>query len=132
MAKKKYGAEKVKALKWSEVKAVEPARKGGSASDDEMKTALLDVAAEMWDHKGARGAYGRGAPEKDGKGFEISVRDWGTWEGDGGSGDYDFQELSKESSKEIAKILQQVEKRHPTVALTFQTGEKNWLYLHAK
>lgn len=107
-------------------------RTGGNASDDELKTALLDVAAEMKHHKDNKGADWRTTPEKEGKRYGIEVRYWGHWEGDDGSGDFDYQELSSRSSKEIASILRDAEARHKNVKLSYESGEKNWLYIYAE
>jgi hypothetical protein len=125
MAREKQEAPKV---------APKPAerRAGGNASDDELKTALLDVASEMKHHKDNKGADWRTTPEKEGKRYNIEVRHWGHWEGDDGSGDYDYQELSRTSSKEIASILKGAEQRHKNVKLSYESGEKNWLYIYAE
>jgi hypothetical protein len=129
-----YGYGQIAKTKQEEPKAPpKPAerRKGGQASPDELKAAMLDAAAEMRHHKLSKGADWR-FPTPDKKSAEAEVRYWGRWEGDDGSGDYDFQELSSTSAKEIASILNQVEKRHPKVAMSYSTGEKNWIYIRAQ
>ena len=66
------------------------------------------------------------------EGFELEVRDWGQWEGDDGSGDYDHQTLTSKSSKMLRDIIAGVEKRYGNVKLSSQTGEKNWIYVSAQ
>lgn len=99
----------------------------GGGTEAEMKAALDDVKDEIYDRHANFDPI-----EKQGKGYELGVRYWGDWEGDDGSGDYDHQELSRSSSKEMTDVLRKVEKKHKSVKLSFQTGEKNWLYIRAE
>lgn len=106
-------------------------RKGGEATEQQMRDALDAVKNAMRNADRSQGQTWRGI-EKDGKGFMFDVRDWGHWEGDDGSGDYDFQNLTKKSSKMMNDIITDVEKRYKNVKLDWQTGEKNWIYVSAK
>ena len=106
-------------------------RKGGEATDQQLRDALQAVKDAMRNADRQQHQTWR-AIEKDGKGFMFDVRDWGDWEGDDGSGDYDFQNLTKKSSKMLHDIIADVEKRHKNVKLDWQTGEKNWIYVSAK
>ena len=56
----------------------------------------------------------------------LEVRHWGKWEGDDGSGDYDWQTLSKESEEKIKKIEKEFKKEYG-IDLYIEAGEKNWL-----
>lgn len=110
-------------------------RKGGEATERQMRDALQAVINAM--KNAVRSASGYGGQtwrpiEPQGKGFEFDVRDWGGWEGDDGSGDYDFQNLTRKSSKDLEQIITRVEKEYPTVKLDWQTGEKNWIYVSAQ
>jgi hypothetical protein len=58
---------------------------------------------------------------------EFEVRHFGKWVGDDGSGDYDWQTLSRETSKQVNDLVKQIQKKH-RVKIDWQTGEKNWMY----
>lgn len=104
-------------------------RKGGEATEQQLRDALQAVRDAMR-NVDRRADYEQ--IQKDGRGFEFQVRYWGEWEGDDGSGDYDFQSLTRKSSKMLNDIITDVEKRYKTVKLDWQTGEKNWIYVSAK
>lgn len=61
----------------------------------------------------------------------LSVRDWGQWvvpadaEDDG---DYDWKVMTKKSSEEASRLIQQVKDRYPHVEIDGGGEEKNWLF----
>lgn len=57
----------------------------------------------------------------------LEVRYLGNWEGDDGSGDYDWQTMTESSRKKVGDIIKEVEKR-TKFKISFHTGEKNWSY----
>lgn len=194
LAKRKYGAERVKALKWPEISAlakehdvlippylrtqkvgrglfnlvppghadVKPAsstakpspgavkaataRMAGDAvrsatapstavTDKELHDALHELRSLMQQHtKLDQMASWRERPEQRRNGeWVLEVRDWGHWEGDDGSGDYDWQELTSESKQLLRGLCTKVEGWHKgRVKVTFSPGEKNWIELFAK
>jgi hypothetical protein len=119
----------------AETPKAEPARekrKGGTATDAEKKAALLDVKLAMRD-RDAQGADW-GEFSTNGNAMTLDVRYWGRWEnpeGEEDEEDYDWQKLSAESRKKLERILGDIEKRHPKVALSYSTEEKNWLVILA-
>jgi hypothetical protein len=87
----------------------------------------------MWGNYDARG------PERDGDGWIAEIRDWGNWEiprdadlEPGDEEDYDWEELSDESGAKLKSIVDDFSKRYPSIEFYWQTGEKNWIYFHAK
>lgn len=200
LAKKKYGAEKVKGLKWPEIAAVakendvlippylrtqkvgrglfnlvpgdhadakapekkeEPkkpapdavkataARMAGDAMKDakpkeapkkdavdeaELKTALRELQGLMRDQqKLDRGTTWRMDYQKNGKALTGEVRDWGHWEGDDGSGDYDWQEMTSDTRELLKRLCAKVESWHKgRVKVSYSGGEKNWIELFAE
>jgi hypothetical protein len=90
-------------------------------------------ASSMWGNYDARG------PERDGDGWMAEIRDWGNWQLPAGADpsddeyqDYDWEELSYESSAKLQSIVDDFSKQYPNIAFSWQTGEKNWIYFHAK
>lgn len=59
----------------------------------------------------------------------AEVRYWGSWEGDDGSGDYDWQHLTDEWDEKLYKVRQDVKKKFPAFAnnISISTEEKNWI-----
>jgi hypothetical protein len=71
----------------------------------------------------------RSTPEKNGKGLEVSVRDWGNWKTPGdvhGSDaeDYDWQEFTELSHKKLKALIATVSAKHKGVEITYDAGEK--------
>ena len=69
--------------------------------------------------------------------YTLDCRHWGVWQvPDHVYGreaeDYDWEELSRESSKKMADIIAKAKAKYPTVDLHWNTGEKNWIYVEAK
>ena len=56
----------------------------------------------------------------------LSVRYWGDWEGDDGSGDYDWQTLSDSYRDKLNSILTKIQKKYG-VQIHEPGSEKNWL-----
>jgi hypothetical protein len=56
----------------------------------------------------------------------LEVRYWGNWEGDDGSGDYDWQQLNSSDRQKLNDIITKVCKKHG-VQINEQGSEKNWL-----
>ena len=56
----------------------------------------------------------------------LEVRYWGNWEGDDGSGDYDWQTLSDEYRLKLNDILKKVQKGY-NIQIHEPGSEKNWL-----
>lgn len=104
-------------------------RKGGEATDQQMMDAL-DMAKSAMRNYDRNGEFNK--IQKDGKGYMFDVRYWGHWEGDDGSGDYDWQQLSDESRKKLRVILQQVEDRYKNVKMQYSPEEKNWIVVSAR
>lgn len=61
----------------------------------------------------------------------LSVRYWGDWEGDDGSGDYDWQTLSDSYRDKLNSILTKIQKRYG-VQIHEPGSEKNWLDFEIK
>lgn len=57
----------------------------------------------------------------------LEVRYWGDWEGDDGSGDYDWQTPTQETKDKITQIKKDFKKQYG-YDLEAQSGEKNWFY----
>ena len=68
--------------------------------------------------------------EKDGW-LCLSVRYWGDWEGDDGSGDYDWQTLSNDYRDKLNSILTKIQKKYG-VQIHEPGSEKNWLDFEIK
>ena len=86
------------------------------------ETALEDLKYEM--RRLYRGEDWR-LEERDNQ-LCLEVRYWGNWEGDDGSGDYDWQTLCKEDRDKLNAILTKVCKKHG-VKIEEPGSEKNWL-----
>jgi hypothetical protein len=74
------------------------------------------------------------AEYKNGKAM-AALRYWGKWETPSDAEDdedYDWQNLSSESSKKLKDYIETFNNRHPEVTITFNTGEKNWIYVYVK
>lgn len=56
----------------------------------------------------------------------LSVRYWGSWHGDDGSGDYDWQELDDNYRDKLNSILTKIQKKYG-VQIYEPGSEKNWL-----
>ena len=56
----------------------------------------------------------------------LEVRYWGNWEGDDGSGDYDWQQLNSSDRQKLNNIITKVCKKHG-VQINEPGSEKNWL-----
>lgn len=61
----------------------------------------------------------------------LEVRYLGKWEGDDGSGDYDWQTPTKETVEQVRKIKDQFKKKFG-YELSSDWGEKNWYYFKLK
>ena len=115
-------------------------KEAAAAADKDFEAALREVKSAM--RSGAAGYSTWEGPEKREQRWagnvthtwEMAVRDWGRWEGDDGSGDYDFQRLSKKSSDEMRKIIDAANKTwgKKGIDIDWQTGEKNWIYVSAR
>ena len=64
--------------------------------------------------------------EEQGNELCLSVRYWGEWHGDDGSGDYDWQELDDDYRDKLNSILKKVQKKY-NVQIREPGSEKNWL-----
>ena len=72
-------------------------------------------------------------PEPEGKGLRAGVRYWGNWcvpDGEKDDGDYDWKELTPASRQRAVQIVANLQKRFPTVKLSFSQEEKNWISLN--
>jgi hypothetical protein len=97
-----------------------------------VQSAVDDLRSRMRDQqKQDRFAEWRRVDPKEGH-RAHEVRYWGTWEGDDGSGDYDWQRLSREDGELIKRLIAQIEKWYPGVQLDFSTEEKNWIVISAE
>jgi hypothetical protein len=100
-----------------------------AALSDLLSTVKSIRSSSMWGNYDARG------PEQDGNGWIAEIRDWGNWQvpdGEEDDGDYDWEELTDESGAKLQKIVDEYAKRYPTIKFSWQTGEKNWIYFHAR
>lgn len=61
----------------------------------------------------------------------LEVRYWGDWEGDDGSGDYDWQTPTQKTKDKIDQIKKDFKKQFG-YDLEVGSGEKNWLYFNIK
>lgn len=61
----------------------------------------------------------------------LEVRYWGDWEGDDGSGDYDWQTPTQKTKDKIEQIKKDFKKQYG-YDLQVGTGEKNWMYFSIK
>lgn len=63
--------------------------------------------------------------------MSLEVRYWGEWEGDDGSGDYDWQTLSPNYRAKLDSILTDIQKKYG-VQINEPGSEKNWLDFEIK
>lgn len=76
--------------------------------------------------------------ESNKKSVIAQIRDWGNWEHDyedyeRDEDDYeddDFMILSSFSRKKLVEIIKKVLAENKKVKITYQTGEKNWIYFN--
>lgn len=86
------------------------------------KDALNDLKYEM--RKISQGSDWRLENEYDY--LSLSVRYWGEWEGDDGSGDYDWQTLVDDYKVKLKNLVIKTSKKY-NVKVTYDIGEKNWI-----
>jgi len=63
------------------------------------------------------------------------IRDWGYWESDefgDEDEDDDYQTLSAESKRDLEKVISLFQKRNKGLSISYNTGEKNWIYISVK
>lgn len=71
--------------------------------------------------------------EKVGNGVEVEARHWGQWQvppGEEDDGDYDWEELTPDSSKKLKTFVDGLNKKHKDLNITASVGEKNWIVIH--
>ena len=72
--------------------------------------------------------------------YMVSVRNWGNWVipdyayedediDENELEDFDWEELSPESYKELRKIHEKLKQKYPYCNFEIETGEKNWIYV---
>ena len=107
-----------------------PKNKAGKAALD----ALTTMYSRMRDQQRQDAwAEWRGWKEFGDEYVMIDVRHWGTWEGDDGSGDYDWQKLSRPDAELLMRLEDQVNKMYKGKAeVSANTEEKNWIVIRAK
>ncbi len=88
--------------------------------DVRLHPALKDLKQTM-----ERTSEGRRADFRNYEG-DLDTRYFGDWEGDDGSGDYDWQELSDKTTQIVNRLVQNVEKRHK-VNIDWSPSEKNYI-----
>jgi len=62
----------------------------------------------------------------------FEVRDWGDWEvppGEEDDGDYDWQQMTQETSNQLRTIITAARAKYPDFNIGVQSGEKNWIYI---
>ena len=91
------------------------------------KDALNDLKYEM--RKISSGSDWRLENEDDY--LSLSVRYWGEWEGDDGSGDYDWQTLVDDYKTKLKNLVIKTSKKY-NVKVTYDVGEKNWISFDIK
>lgn len=91
------------------------------------KNALEDVKYEM--RKISNGQDWR--TETEDNIMSLQVRYWGSWSGDDGSGDYDWQTLDQEYRDKLDKLVANIAKKY-NVKIEYSTGEKNWISVDIK
>ena len=91
-------------------------------SKENAEKALKALKSEM--RKISNGSDWRLETEEDY--MSLSVRYWGDWEGDDGSGDYDWQTLDEDYRDELDDILYKIQKQY-NVQIHEPGSEKNWL-----
>ena len=91
------------------------------------KDALNDLKYEM--RKISSGSDWRLENEDDY--LSLSVRYWGEWEGDDGSGDYDWQTLVDDYKTKLKNLVIKTSKKY-NVKVTYDIGEKNWISFDIK
>lgn len=115
----------------------EAARKASVGPEEELKTALSDLKAELRSaHKNSQYCTWDPIEKSHGQnGMEFGVRYWGDWvipDGEEDDGDYDWKVPSERTRTEVKRAVDAAQKRHPKVKLSYSTGEKEWLYFHAE
>ncbi|QIG72847.1 hypothetical protein EVB97_307 [Rhizobium phage RHph_Y65] len=101
--------------------------------DNDPKHVLDEIKAAMRMVPEGRQAEFRSV-EQDGKDYLFDVRYWGSWEvpdGEDDDGDYDFEELTNHSYKSLQNIVNPIIKKYPKLNIYYQTGEKNYITVHA-
>ncbi|QIG71397.1 hypothetical protein EVB32_289 [Rhizobium phage RHph_TM39] len=104
-----------------------------TAIGNDPKTVLEEIKAAMRMVPEGRQATFRSV-EQNGKYYEFDVRYWGSWEvpdGEDDDGDYDFEVLTSKSSKSLQNIVEPIIKKYPSLDIYYQTGEKNYITVHA-
>lgn len=91
------------------------------------KDALNDLKYEM--RKISQGSDWRLENEDDY--LSLSVRYWGQWEGDDGSGDYDWQSLADDYKTKLKNLVIKTSKKY-NVKVVYDIGEKNWISFDIK
>jgi hypothetical protein len=138
-AKAAVPAPEAKPVK-SEPKAAPKVEK---ATDEQLKDGLQDLLSRLANQKSRSmwGNYDTNEPEKDpySGGFHAGIRHWGHWQlpddadpSDDEYQDYDWEELSHESGRALQEIVQDFNKRYPSMVFSWSTSEKNWIDLYVK
>lgn len=91
------------------------------------KEALNDLKYEM--RKISSGSDWRLENEDDY--LSLLVRYWGEWEGDDGSGDYDWQTLVDDYKAKLKNLVIKTSKKY-NVKVIYDIGEKNWISFNIK
>jgi hypothetical protein len=125
-----YGAVAVKASrsKTVEPKVAKTPVATGKATPQELASALQAMLMAM-KAKDGRADY----TAMDAVSFDT--RYWGQWEvpaGEEDDGDYDWKELSDQSSKDLLAIKTKVCSQFPNVAIDFEDSEKEHITIHVK
>lgn len=91
------------------------------------ENALKDVRHQM--EKISSGQDWRLIPDDDY--MTLMVRYWGSWSGDDGSGDYDWQKLDAGFRTKLDELVANMSKKY-NVQMRCSCGEKNWTYVDIK
>lgn len=100
---------------------------------EDVKNALIKIK-NLMQGRSRHGQF-RDIEEEHGGWLSFNVRHWGEWEipqGEEDDGDYDWEELSLESYQILSQIVDAARAEFPSVTISFQTGEKNWITIQAK
>lgn len=120
-----------KAEPQAEPKAKQPANKVSA------ETVLSEIAQEMKRGQAARWAtFRKSSAEEMGHSNPdtvcFEVRDWGDWEvppDEEDDGDYDWKQMTRETSKQLRTIITAARTKYPDFEIGVQSGEKNWIYI---